>query len=88
MDRFTVYREHTTEYHTDQHKNAPDEPQFEGVVFEDGSCVLRWLTPLPATSVWDSFAAAMGVHGHPEYGSKVVFHDAVLPLPWEDKTDE
>jgi len=83
MNRFTAFREHTTEFHTDDHQNPPDEPQFEGVVFEDGSCVLRWLTPLKSTSVWDSFETAMGVHGHPEYGTKIIFHDDVLPLPWD-----
>lgn len=83
MDRFTVYRAHTTEHHTDQHQNLPDEPQFEGVIFSDGSCALRWLTPRRATSVWASFADAMAVHGHPEYGSKVVFHDKPYTLPWD-----
>jgi len=83
IKRFTAYREHTTEYHTDQHQNAPDEPQYEGVVFSDGTCVLRWLTPLRSTSVWADFETAMGVHGHPEYGTKIVFHDESFLLPWD-----
>jgi len=88
MNRFTAYREHTTENHTDQHQNAPDEPQYEGVVFEDGTTVLRWLTPLRSTSVWGDFATAMGVHGHPEYGTKIVFHDEALPLSWEETEND
>ena len=81
--RFAVYREHTTEHHTEMHQNAPDEIQFEGVVFSDGTTVLRWCTPLRSTSVWASFEDAMGVHGHPEYGTSVVFFDESLSLPWE-----
>ena len=83
--RFTVYRETTTEFHTENHRNDYGEVQYEGVVFTDGTCVLRWRTPLRSHSVWDSFEEAMGVHGHPEYGTKVVFHDEPITLPWEVK---
>jgi hypothetical protein len=55
----------------------PDQPQFEGVVFSDGTTVLRWLTPLRSTSVWADLETALGVHGHPEerYQSEIVWHD-------------
>ncbi len=85
--RFSVYREHTTEHHGPDRQNPPDEIQYEGVVFTDGTCVLRWCTPIRSTSIWDSFEAAMKVHGHPEYGTKVVFHDAPMYLPWEDSAE-
>lgn len=54
-----------------------DEPQFEGVVFSDGTCAIRWRTAIPSTSIWRSFADAMVVHGHPEarYGSELVWLD-------------
>lgn len=77
MKLFTMYRrnaEAVAELHDENTANAPDEPQFEGVVWSDGSCTIRWLTAIPATSVWDSFDDMMAVHGHPEYGSELVWH--------------
>ena len=63
--------------HNASQANAGDEPQFEGVVFRDGTCAIRWLTALRSTSVWADFATMLGVHGHPEarYGSELVWHD-------------
>ena len=76
MRRFTVYRRgEIPDTHSDQHKNDPSEAQYEGVVFSDGRCALRWLTPIRATSIWDSFDDAIAIHGHPEYGSEIVWHD-------------
>jgi hypothetical protein len=36
----------------------------EGVVFTDGSVVIRWLSDAPSTVVWQSLGDAMRVHGH------------------------
>jgi hypothetical protein len=84
MNRFTAYRTDLSDTkHTDLQKNNEDEPQFEGIIFTDGSCALRWLTPLKSTSIWPDFETAMGVHGHPEYGTKIIFHDKVIKLPWD-----
>lgn len=83
MRRFTAYRPAAPDTHTDVQKNAPDEVQYEGVVFSDGTCVLRWRTAVGSFSVWDSFEAAMEIHGHPEYGTQIVWHDEPLPLPWD-----
>jgi hypothetical protein len=55
-------------------KNPPVEPQFEGVVFSDGKCVIRWLTAHRSVAVWDSFEDLMAIHGHPEYGSDLVWN--------------
>ena len=83
MKRFTVFRESVPdETHNEDQKNAPDEPQYEGVVFTDGTCAIRWLTAMCSTSIWDSFETAMRIHGHPEYGTKIVFHDGAIELPW------
>jgi len=83
VNRFTVYRPAITEdTHDEYQANDPDEAQYEGVVFGDGICVIRWLTQCGSTSVWDSFDDMLRIHGHPEYGTRVVFHDAPLPLPW------
>lgn len=72
---FTMYREMVpTDTHDANQRNAPDEPQFEGVVFSDGRVAVRWLTAKRSTSCWDSFDDLMAIHGHPEYGSKIVWN--------------
>lgn len=76
--RFTMYRRgDISATHNEFQKAPPDQPQYEGVMFSDGTCVIRWCTPLKSTSVWTSFDEMMGVHGHPEehYGSELVWHD-------------
>lgn len=84
MNRFTVYRPAITEdTHNEYQSNAPEEPQYEGIVFSDGVCVIRWLTATGSTSVFESFDAMLRIHGHPEYETRVVFHDEFLRLPWE-----
>jgi hypothetical protein len=83
MKAFTMYRhdvpDDTHPYGT---KNEPDEPQFEGVVFSDGTVAVRWVTDYRSVSIWDSMAVLLAVHGHPEYGSKLVWHDIIeSPAP-------
>lgn len=70
MKRFRVYRpEVPVETHGGGLANAPEEVQFEGVVFSDGTCCVRWLTAYRSHSVWASFEELEKVHGHPEYGT-------------------
>ncbi|MBT7005044.1 MAG: hypothetical protein HOA06_10065 [Chloroflexi bacterium] len=84
MNRFTAYRTlDISDTHTADQVNPPDEAQYEGIVFDNGKCALNWLTAVSSISLWDSFEDAMRIHGHPEYGTRIVFHDKVLPLPWE-----
>jgi hypothetical protein len=59
--------------------NEPDEPQYQGVVFADGSAAMRWMTKFRSTSTWDSFEALYRVHGHPEYGTVIVWPDGMAP---------
>lgn len=76
MKRFTMYRKNVpTETHDENQRNAADDPQFEGVLFSDGKVVLRWLTAKRSTSVWDSLDDMLAIHGHPEYGSELVWQD-------------
>lgn len=78
MIRFQMYRrdeEATAATHTEDTINPPDEVQFEGVIFSDGKCAIRWLTEKRSVSVWDTFEDMMAVHGHPEYGSEIVWID-------------
>ena len=76
MRRFRVYRpDPPAEYREQGVANAPDEVQFEGVVFSDGTVCVRWLTEFRSHSVWASMADLERVHGHPEYGTKVEWLD-------------
>ena len=77
MKTFTVYRRgDLSATHDENQWTGPDQAQYEGVVFTDGRCVLRWLTEKRSVSVWDSFEDAMAIHGHPEarYGTEIVWH--------------
>ena len=74
MKTFTMYRRKVPwETHNAFQANPVDEPQFEGVVFTDGTCAIRWLTEKGSTAVWASFEDMMVIHGHPEYGSELVW---------------
>ena len=74
MKTFTMYRRDVPDAtHNDNQKNAPDAPQFEGVVFSDGRVAVRWLTAKRSVSVWDCMDDLLAIHGHPEYGSVLVW---------------
>jgi hypothetical protein len=74
--RFTAYRAELPEgYIEGGYGNPPELPQFEGVEFSDGTVCVRWLTEHRSHSVWSSMRSMLAVHGHPEYGSKIVWHD-------------
>lgn len=70
MNRFRLYRPTPPEL-----ANAPDEVQLEGVEFSDGTVVVRWLTEYRSHSVWASFEDFERIHGHPEYGTVVIWLD-------------
>lgn len=75
MKTFTVYRPNVpTDTHNEDQRNAPDQPQFQGVIFDTGKCVVQWLTAVGGISVWDSYDDLIRVHGHPEYGTHIVWH--------------
>lgn len=70
MRRFEVFRPSPpSEYYDQGTANAPDEVQFEGVVFTDGTVVVRWRTEFHSTSFWANLRDLEVVHGHPEYGT-------------------
>ncbi len=76
MKLFTMYRRNVpTATHNELQRNAPDQPQFQGVVFDDGTTVVHWLTAKRSTSIWNSMEDLLAIHGHPEYGSELVWHD-------------
>lgn len=53
----------------------------DGVLFEDGSVVVRWRTATPGTTMFASLDHAKSVHGH---DGKTVFefHDGDTPITW------
>lgn len=76
MKRFIGYRPSPPkEYYEKGHANPPDEPQYEGIIFTDGTVVLRWLTEFKSHSIWDSYDSFYQVHGHPEYGTIIKLLD-------------
>lgn len=84
MNRFTAYRPWIVDTgHNEDQMNPPEDAQYEGIVFSDGTCVIRWLTAVGSTSVFDSLDSCMRIHGHPEYGTRIEWHDEPLKLPWE-----
>ncbi len=85
--RFTAYRRNISarDTHNELQKNADSEPQFEGVIWSDGTVTLRWMTACPSTSVWASLADMLNIHGHPEYGTEIDWHDGPAPDIWLDK---
>lgn len=76
MRRFECYRPAPPEgYREAGAANAPDEVQFEGVVFSDGTVCLRWMTVFRSHSVWASLEDMLAIHGHPEYGTEIRWLD-------------
>jgi hypothetical protein len=61
--------------------NAGVTADYEGVIFSDGTVVIRWLTEFRSHSIWKDYATFYRVHGHPEYGTVIEFEDGNLP-PW------
>lgn len=55
--------------------NSGSAPDYEGVIFSDGTVVLRWCTEYRSHSVWTCWDDFFQVHGHPEYGTKIIMGD-------------
>lgn len=87
MERFTVYRRNISQRdtHNALQKNADHEPQFEGVIWSDGSVAIRWLTAGRSTAVWANIEDCLNIHGHPEYGTEIVWHDGDVPQAWVEQ---
>ena len=83
MRTFTVYRTEAKEVVNDIEKEnyrEGDLPQFEGVVFHDDTCAIRWFTDVKSTSVWNSFKDMKTVHisAHPDYGTRIEWYDGEI----------
>ena len=79
MKRFTVFRpdiNHDDPRFPGRAYNPNDAPQYEGVIFHDGSVAIRWMTEHRSTSVWSNLNDMLMIHGHPEYGTVIEWHDS------------
>jgi hypothetical protein len=89
IQRFTVYRDAENDVAAKLHNkvtmNPSDKPQYEGVIFSDGSVVLRWLTEVGGSEFFNSIEEALKVHGHPEYETEIIWHDGPTPKCWSDQ---
>lgn len=86
ISRFTAFRRQLSHRGTHElgvARNPDDEAQYEGVVFSDGKCVIHWLTKANSINIYDSLQQALTVHGHPEYGTDIVWHDGDMPHEWD-----
>ena len=64
---FSVYRRgDISATHTEAQVNAPDEVQFDGVIFDDVTTVIHWNTSARSTSIFEDFDSLLEIHGHPE----------------------
>jgi hypothetical protein len=80
MKVFRVYRPNPPEHYRERGvANPPEEPQFEGVMFSDGTVAIRWLTEHRSVSFWSSLEELLAVHGHPEYDT--VFESGEVRWP-------
>ena len=76
MRRFVMYRWKIDEFHHNSlQKCGSDEVQFQGIEFVTGRVVIQWLTAAKSISVFDNMEDLLIVHGHPEYGSELVWLD-------------
>lgn len=77
MKWFVGYRpDPPAEYLEKGTANPVDQPQYEGVIFSDGTVAVRWLTAYRSHSLWASWGDFEAVHGHPEYGTKIKWLEA------------
>lgn len=80
MRTFVGYRpDPPEEYVAKGITNAGKSTDYEGVIFSDGTVVIRWLTTYRSHSVWTCWEYFYQVHGHPEYGTVIEFADGGGP---------
>lgn len=75
---FSMYRRgDISEDHDENQRTDPDKPQFDGVIFRSGKCVISWNTTAKSCAIFDSFDEMMLIHGHSEsrYDSQVQWYD-------------
>lgn len=81
---FIGYRPQVPDTHTADQKNAPDQPQYNGIVFEDGRVVLQWLTAVRSIAIFNSYEEFEKIHGHPEYGTVIEWYHVRKDRKYEE----
>jgi hypothetical protein len=73
---FTGYRPSPPEEYVDKGiTNSGKTADYQGVIFDDGTVVIRWMTAYRSHSVWNNYSDFLQVHGHPEYGTEIIFNE-------------
>lgn len=84
MWRFQGFRQAPpAEYVVKDLTQSGESPDYQGVVFDDGTVVCHWLGLYRSHSVWTSWDDFYHVHGHPEYGTRIEWLDAGGGFPVE-----
>ncbi len=79
MERFIGYRPNPPkDYQEKGAANPPEEPQYEGVVFSDGTVAIRWLTEFRSHSIWADYDTFYKIHGHDDYGTIIKWLDTKI----------
>lgn len=79
MRMFTGFRPKVPDHYVaGGYGNLPDEPQFQGVQFDDGTVAVRWLTEFRSTSLWTDFDTFQRVHGHADYETRIEWHSGAV----------
>lgn len=82
MRMFAGYRPNPPDEYEDKGiTNSGDEPDYVGAIWPDGTVSVRWLTEYQSWSNWASWEEFEHVHGHPEYGTRIVYSDDWEPEP-------
>lgn len=85
LQTFTVYRTEAKNVVNESEKSNyrdGDLPQFQGVIFHDGTCAIRWFTEISSVSFWDSFEDMKKVHitAHPDYGTIIKWSNGITEI--------
>lgn len=73
---FTGYRPNPPEEYKEKGiTNSGKDKDYEGVIFSDGTVVIRWCTQYRSHSVWANWDDFYQVHGHPEYGTEIIYNE-------------
>lgn len=77
MKRFEGVRPNPPEEYIEKGiTNAGKTKDYEGVVWSDGTVTIRWCTAYRSHSIWNSYYDFYQVHGHPEYGTEIIWLDS------------
>lgn len=76
MQCFAGFRPNPPQEYTEKGiTNGGEKPDYQGVVFDDGTVAVRWMTQYGSHVIWPDFATFYAVHGHPEYGTRIVWYE-------------